>query len=313
MTRSFPSTPVRADEPAVPVPVDLEGTGFRASPSLAKVHRSLGLLAELPGHWVGQGFNLIARPNRRHIFFLELNPTKETLDFTTIGGSIPNRGSAQADIDVHGLHYLQQVSDRRSDTGIHIEPGLWIRVPKTTDPHVAHDTYVRQATIPHGDSLLAQSVQTQTVPGGPSIQPLDSTPFTGPMPELNESPKHPETDPAYLAPYRDRTLGDSLPAGLKDSDVIKNPALLLTHAIADQTIIETVVLSISTDPIGGIVNIPFVKRNANAVRLDAIFWIETVHDPAHGEFMQLQYMQRVILNFSGIHWPHLSVATLRKQ
>ena len=38
---------------------------------------------------------------------------------------------------------------------LHIEPGIWLHVPATTDPPVANATVVRQATIPHGDSLLA--------------------------------------------------------------------------------------------------------------------------------------------------------------
>ena len=29
-------------------------------------------------------------------------------------------------------------------------------------------------------------------------------------------------------------------------------------------------------------------------------------------FLQLQYTQTVILNFDGLSWPHVSVATLRK-
>ena len=59
---------------------------------------------------------------------------------------------------------------------------------------------------------------------------------------------------------------------------------------------------------------------ANAARLDAIFWIEKVADPSGGPipFIQLQYVQRVILSFPPaagapiIQWPHISVATLVK-
>jgi hypothetical protein len=46
--------------------------------------------------------------------------------------------------------------------------------------------------------------------------------------------------------------------------------------------------------------------------MDAIFWIETVQRPDGRKFLQLQYVQRVILDFIGIHWPHISVATLVK-
>ena len=58
---------------------------------------------------------------------------------------------------------------------------------------------------------------------------------------------------------------------------------------------------------------PFDVHNANATRLDATFWIETVEQPDGSEFFQLQYTQTVILDFDGIDWPHISVATLTKQ
>jgi hypothetical protein len=53
--------------------------------------------------------------------------------------------------------------------------------------------------------------------------------------------------------------------------------------------------------------------------MDAIFWVETVQPIDGDPFLQLQYVQRVILDFpvkpngSIIHWPHISVATLVKQ
>jgi hypothetical protein len=37
------------------------------------------------------------------------------------------------------------------------------------------------------------------------------------------------------------------------------------------------------------------------------------NEALHVEPVQLQYTQTVILNFLGINWPHISVATLLKQ
>ena len=51
--------------------------------------------------------------------------------------------------------------------------------------------------------------------------------------------------------------------------------------------------------------------NANTARVSAIFWIEHVKDEKGNEFDQLQYTQRVLLNFNGLSWPHITVATLR--
>lgn len=57
---------------------------------------------------------------------------------------------------------------------------------------------------------------------------------------------------------------------------------------------------VDTNPPGG---------NANARQVDATFWIQTLADDS----LQLQYTQRVLLSFSGLSWPHVTVATLKKQ
>jgi hypothetical protein len=286
----------------------------------------LGPLKELPGTWTGTGFNLIARPDfsQKQPFFLQVSGTLETLEFTKIGGDIPNRGSEQVDIFLHGLHYLQKVADCETHGALHVEPGLWIHIPPTTDPQVLNPTVVRHATIPHGDSLLAQSTLITTVAKGPTIDPVDSFPFTDTViPGLNTPAKDPVTNPAYLAQYSNRQLSKCcLPADLVLNSVVKDPTLVLKAAIEKQEITSTVVIVISTaavDKSTGILNIPFVARNANAVQMDAIFWIETVKPTDGDPFLQLQYVQRVILDFppvpkgNNIHWPHMSVATLVKQ
>ncbi len=290
-------------------------TGFRAGGPVGTQNHDLGLLQELQGSWRGHGFNLTARPffEATPPFFLEINATLETLDFTAISGSIPNRGSIQPDLFLNGIRYLQQVTDLATDTGIHIEPGIWLRVP-ATNPPPAQDVYVRQANIPHGDSLLAQTIFTTTVAGGPLIDPVDTTPFTGTtIPPLNGSSTTPVTDPAYLFQYLNSPLPtEGLSPGLNAAAVIKDPTLVLKAKIKDQVIVNTIVLSISTVAPGSLINIPFVTANANATQMDAIFWIEQVKLPSGRIFMQLQYVQRVILRFININWPHVSVATLRR-
>ncbi len=87
---------------------------------------------------------------------------------------------------------------------------------------------------------------------------------------------------------------------------------VLRAQIAGQNIVNTVVIAISTVAPGNLANIPFVVKNANAVQMDAIFWVEIVLRESGETYVQLQYVQRVILDFIGIHWPHISVATLRK-
>ena len=301
---------------------------FRAGASATVAIDLLGLLHNLPGHWTGKGFNMIARPARQGIatnptFFLELNGTQETLEFTTIGGDIPNRGEVEPSALLHGMHYLQTIADCEDNSFIHKEPGLWIHVPKTAESP-ATDTYVRHATIPHGNSLAAQSTFFGTFASGPDIKPVDSFPFPqpDPIPDINDITHAtiPSTS-KYVEPYLNSPLPpDCMPKGLDSKKTIKDPTEVLRAQIVGQTIVETVVIQISTAALqgGGIVNIPFLTKNANVAQMDAIFWIEKVRNPTkkpgdpNVEYMQLQYVQRVILDFDNIHWPHFSVATLAK-
>ena len=307
---------------------------------LAMLPRKLGLLADLAGTWVGNGFNVISLPNfdsgppstGPSTFRLKLNSTVETLQFTPIGGTVPNRGAltaigattGQPDIALNGLSYFQRVSDLQTNEAMHVEPGFWLNIPPTTVlPVQPAWTLARLGTIPHGDSIMVQGGGF-AVQGGPRINDVNALPVKG--------------GTVLGAPYTDAFLNPPLPPGFKPP-FVQNPNLALKEAILGQTIVSTVVLIISTNsvnittptpsdpndpnpagtlidigaPSGGIVNIPFVVQNANATQIDAIFWIETVQQPDGSTFMQLQYTQTVILNFLGIDWPHISVATLVKQ
>lgn len=301
---------------------------FRASAPSAALHAQLGPLTEFPGTWVGQGFNLIALPNFANgnkplPFRLKLTDTRETLTFTSIGGPIPNRGETQPDIFFVGVHYFQQVSDASNLSGLHLEPGMWLNLPATL-PGGKDASVVRLATIPHGDALLAQGGLInlgRPIPGGPDIEAVDPLPFT-----LSATgARVDDPNPVYTAPYKNPV---NLPPGITP-DIVLNPNQLLLNAIAGQKIVETTVLRVDANPLadlngplppndpppplGGITNIPFVNSNAKATTMSAIFWIEKVEDPTGNVFMQLQYTQTVILDFIGIKWPHISVATLVKQ
>jgi hypothetical protein len=123
----------------------------------------LGPLAQLvgedgKGEWVGEGFNTIWRPHALagsgQDRFLELNLTSEKLIFNRIKGQIPNRGLLMPDINMFGLTYLQEIEGTDPKEGLHIEPGIWINVPPTTNPALPA-TEVRMASIPHGTTILA--------------------------------------------------------------------------------------------------------------------------------------------------------------
>lgn len=306
----------------------------RASAPRAQVTNAFGPLAELAGDWRGHGFNLISLPDFDPAlpstgpkpFRLKLNATFETLEFTRIGGAVPNRGSealppavgGQLDVNNFGVTYLQKINDAVTINPLHIETGMWLLLPPSTDPAQPNQMLARLSAIPHGDSLMAQGAVIDPVPA-PIINPVSSTPTLNPA------------GPALTRPYLDPFFTTPLPPGLPPEwiqgktaqEIIANPNLLLQGAIADevnngQRIIQTEVLEVSTTiadnpTTAGIFNVPFVQKNANAASLTAIFWIETVQQADGSTFLQLQYTQTVILNFLGIDWPHISVATLIKQ
>ncbi len=133
-----------------------------------EVASPLGPLAGLAGKWSGRGFNVIWRPNHTpgQDRFLELNVTGEQIEFGPISGPIPNRGLLQPDINMFGLTYLDQISDANLKAGLHIEPGLWAAVPKTSNPNIG-PTVVRLASIPHGTAIVAQGTAS-TAAAAPS-------------------------------------------------------------------------------------------------------------------------------------------------
>ena len=81
----------------------------------------LGPLASPPGHLDGDRLQhdlAAALPVRAaQDRFLELNLTSETLVFEEIPGAIPNRGLDQKDIEMFGVHYMQQISDSTLTAG----------------------------------------------------------------------------------------------------------------------------------------------------------------------------------------------------
>jgi hypothetical protein len=377
MTEEEPMTDVSL-EPAL-----LQPTGFRFGevPGITALRETvapapgLGPLSAFTGTFRGSGFNTIFRPDLGSPTrlpvpvtgsdnLLELNLTQETLSFSASLGSVPNRGEVMPDIFLNGIPYLQVIKDvtgPAQPVGIHFEPGLWMAVPVTTDP-AEGPTVARMASIPHGTTIQAQGTST-TIHGKPDIPAVDITPFTTgqpgakiPFPSQTAASNGTARIPQDLTPF--------IKAGTITQAMLTDPNTVLRNHIAAQTITSTTVITISTDPAkplsgGGTDNIAFLLANgsasapnADAVRMQAVFWIETAEFTlevprfergqrpliisakagAAGqpvpEFLvdpptaitkprsitvtatQIQYSQQVLLNFNGLSWPHVSVATL---
>jgi hypothetical protein len=273
----------------------------------------LGPLAGLAGKWAGRGFNVIWRPDSvsGQDRFLELNVTSDQVEFSAISGPIPNRGFLQPDINMFGLTYLQQISDANLKAGLHIEPGLWAAVPKTSNPSVS-PTVIRLAAIPHGTAVLLQGTAS-TAAAGPSIPDIGIKPFTIGHPD--QTADFPEQTLNQQSKFR--TAGAGL-TGVTQA-MVDNPNTALHAAIAGQHITSTITLHVSTTdnpvPGGGTANTAFLRggpqgSNAVAASVTALFWLETLQGQPSPT--QLQYSQTVLLNFNGLSWPHVTVGTLRK-
>ena len=298
-----------------------------AADAIAQPANPLGPLAGLVGLWKGHGLNAIWRPHHGggSDRFLELNRTDETLLFTDIGGPIPNRGFLNADINMFGVTYLQQINEAGTPNGLHIEPGIWASVPHTTNPNVP-PTVVRMASIPHGTVILAQG-NSQVLQGGPPHIPNNNIfpIFFGqpPFPDFaSAAGTFGELDLSVATPFRFKSPGVTQAMVTNPNSVIQDA---LTASLQGTHMKNRTFLQVSTthNPIqggGGTANTAFLATstppggNANAAKVDATFWIQTIAGSGgQPDKHQLQYTQLVMLDFNGIHWPHVTVGTLVKQ
>jgi hypothetical protein len=292
---------------------DNVATSFRAVSHHAATADSLGPLRDLTGFWEGSGFSLIARPDfdpsNEDGFFLELNLLRETIEFTSIGSPIFNRGSRQDDVEMYGVTYLHRVTDATTGGALHIEPGVWLTIPATTVPATG-PSVARLSTIPHGNSVCAIGQAQELVPDGlPEIPPANTVPW---------AIGQPVPPPGTENPYRAYDLGDEssyrtspLPDVITQ-DAVDDPNCLLRNALAGHTLTHITRLFASSASSADVGNIPFVTENANTVSLDSVFAVERVQGTDDREFMQLQYSQTALLQFGGFNWPHVTVGTLIK-
>jgi hypothetical protein len=285
------------------------------APAPTAAGQGLGQLAGLAGNWTGQGFNAIWRPHRgTSDHFLELNVTNDQIDLAVINGNIPNRGLVQAQMFMHGMTYLQQISDANVEVngapaGLHIEPGVWINVPVTTDPKEPA-TIARLGSIPHGTTILLQGT-AETSAGGPAIPAASLTPFS-----IGNRHQPVDFDEQHLNKTTQfRTSGVGL-TGITQA-MLDNPNSVLTKNPPKVTSTTRLHVSSTAGTIvgGGMSNTAFLigtqdGPNADAAHAAATFWLQTLDGDT--EPKRLQYSQAVLLNFAGLSWPHITVATLTK-
>lgn len=310
----------------------------------------------------GTGWNMIALPfdQAQFNFRLLMNQYDETLEFKFVDDNVPNRGlagvienSTEEDQFVVTLDYQQSIKQRvvedfpesglAGDPGlaIHHEPGLWLYMKnlRTTDKDFTANGLIdavievaRLATIPHGNSVLAlgTSAVQQGMPEIPSVsglpigrfEDLASTGYDVLSDNGNGQP-----DP-YLEPYKhyidDPFMGEvnNVPGfpGFNPRDMNE----ILRFANQGVEIDRTTMLTVdSTRQDAGVVNIPFVVKQAEPVSMKSTFWIQELKekDECGHPQLRLQYSQIVMLDFfrpredghpDRARWPHISINTLKK-
>ena len=185
------------------------------------------------------------------------------------------------------------------------------------------------ASIPHGTVILAQGV-AQVIQGGPQTIPNNNIlPFFdgNPAPANGDFDTVAQTFPELV--LSQPTQFRSVAPGVTQA-IIKNPNSVLQNALHSSlqgtTMKSRTFLHVATDHSsikagGGTANTAFLASsgnppggNANATLAEATFWIETIAGTGgQPDKHQLQYTQLVMLDFNGIHWPHVTVGTLVKQ
>ncbi|OHE90498.1 hypothetical protein CORC01_14202 [Colletotrichum orchidophilum] len=274
----------------------------------------LGVLTKLENRtFTGRGFNTIFRPHSTTSptplkitpvlpqgfipdNILQLNITHETQVFAPGLGDVPNRGlMKQQDIDLNGVPYTQTIYDitepEPKPPVIHFEPGLWMHVPETTIPKLK-TSLARMASIPHGTTINAQCFSDPSFSvGAPTIPTVSITPFTingkNPITFPSQTAKDPGTFrlPQDLDPF--------VKAQTITQEMINDPNVVLKNANKGKDIVEHTSYSITTQTQapnfgGGTSNIGFLigdkqqnlelpsRANANAVKMEAQYWISTV-------------------------------------
>ena len=276
--------------------------GFtRLGKDAATTAGELGHLADLVGTWIGTGgWELIAVPKPAkgglEQFELIVKQYVEIVSFEPIGAQVPDRGGNAGNLCLGGLKYDMRIAALDTNEPLHLENGMWFYMPDQ-DQKIA-----RSSAIPHGDCLLALGNASQAA-GAPKLPAVPCLP--------DGQPK--KAPFGYVDPYH---LPADSPFQTKDAN------LVLRNLLAKQSVTQTTTLDVSTANGGGVLNIPFVTKYANAPTFTSTYWIETVKDPVTKQpFQQLQYSQCTNIEFFEneekpgelIKWPHVNVNTLRKQ
>lgn len=294
--------------------------------------KDLGPLTQLVGTWTNapgvSGFNLIAVPNANPSGFnLVTNEYVETIVFKELTADVPNRGGVHQQ-NITGLTYDLVVSKNTGDPEdpaniIHVENGMFLYqkdvttqpadmgvnyntpIVPATDPDSPQFLIARQASIPHGNVILAQGNEVEVGHVGvPDFSKLAINPIGKPLGVLDYALNYPNNG-----------------GGGHQTPITDLNQFLRDHISEQkQTLGKVVTFKVDTDNKGSISSIPFVQSKVVPSRFSATFWIEEVlHEDGTLKNLQLQYSQVTLLAFDKVAhsetlviWPHGNANTMIK-
>lgn len=295
----------------------------------------------------GRGWNLIALPFAKdgedRNYRILMNQYNEVLTFNKIDDKVPNRGITEdspanvADQKIAALDYEQmiaQIAARDISEGIdengdklaggpglpiHHEPGFFLHM---RDQRTDGLDISRLATIPHGNSVTALGKSKQ-FSGPPNIEELSGFP-EGVADNIADAVEGAADPKSYLFPYREFTknpfkgvLGDGFPGfSPANANSLLNLGLPSNVKTTTELPLDTTILS------GGISNIPFVVKQADAAEMRATFWIMELDEVdskgrprlvlAYSQFIFLDFFERFDGKEGKIRWPHISINMMEK-
>ena len=282
----------------------------------------------------GRGWNLIAlpfaEPNQFRNYRLLFNQYNEVLTFTKVDEAVPNRGITGPQPADQADQTIAQISAKdigASDVAgppelpIHHEPGFFLHMK---EQNIEGINIGRLATIPHGNSATALGIARE-FDGPPTVEDLSAFPEGVLDGDIVQAVEEASAENSYLFPYH---AFDKEPfKGVLDGTPFpgfgpRNSNALLQLGMPDN-VLRTTELALDTTVLeAGIVNIPFIERQADAAEMRSTFWIMELDEPGlHGKNkLVMAYSQFIFLDFFPrrdgipglIRWPHISINLMEK-
>lgn len=315
-------------------PEHRDGSNFKADGTLT---------GQSPSPFDGRGWNLIALPfaeaNQFRNYRLLFNQYNEVLTFTKVDEAVPNRGidgpqpAAQTDQKVAALDYEQTIAQiAAKDVGesdvagppelpIHHEPGFFLHMK---EQNVQGIDIARLATIPHGNSATALGT-ARIFDGPPVIGDLHGFPEGVLDGDIVAAVDAATDEQAYLFPYN--FFKNAPFKGVLDGTPFPGfdpaNANALLQAGLPGNVVRTTELALDTTRLeAGIVNIPFIERQADAAEMRSTFWIMELDEIglngrpklvlAYSQFIFLDFFPRRDSVEGLIRWPHISINMMEK-